>query len=237
MKRSSHQHGAGRPPKQAKLTFGKNITPQVASVPSEQVKARTSRRNTARLASQNEVRLKPPPKAENGFSITEIAGDIFDAPDGTVLIHACNCLGSWGAGIAAAFKERYPNAYKRYNEHCRSREPDNLVNTALLIPPQESKSKHWVGCLFTSRKYGRNKDSPQQILDATGPSFRDLVEQMSEAGDEVTQIRMCQINSGLFSVPWEHSRAIIQGLELDDNVKIPREIFVYSLPNKTDRSQ
>lgn len=63
--------------------------------------------------------------------ITEVEGDLFDAPDGAVLIRtymrfhldcfvadvsllptkdACNCKGSWGAGIAEAFRDKvsYP---------------------------------------------------------------------------------------------------------------------------------
>ena len=57
--------------------------------------------------------------------ITEVIADIFDAPEDSVLIRefcaimilkwklhtnykidACNCQGSWGAGVALAFKER-----------------------------------------------------------------------------------------------------------------------------------
>lgn len=44
--------------------------------------------------------------------IKETEGDIFSSPDGSVLIHACNCQGAWGAGVAAAFRTKYPAAYK-----------------------------------------------------------------------------------------------------------------------------
>ncbi|KAL2006832.1 hypothetical protein VTN00DRAFT_9500 [Thermoascus crustaceus] len=93
--------------------------------------------------------------------ITEIEGDLFDAPDGAVLIHACNCKGSWGAGIARAFRDKYPAACEVYRSHCRSflesakyataspSESDSCdqtiksrilrlpEGTALIIPPQE----------------------------------------------------------------------------------------------------
>ncbi|KAK2801276.1 ADP-ribose 1''-phosphate phosphatase [Onygenales sp. PD_10] len=53
--------------------------------------------------------------------ITELQGDLFsDAPEGAVLIHACNCQGSWGSGIAEVFKRRYPAAYLIYHAHCHS---------------------------------------------------------------------------------------------------------------------
>ncbi|EER37976.1 ADP-ribose 1''-phosphate phosphatase [Histoplasma capsulatum H143] len=51
--------------------------------------------------------------------ITEIQGDLFDAPEGAALIHACNCQGSWGKGIAATFKEKYPAAYRIFRSHCQ----------------------------------------------------------------------------------------------------------------------
>jgi hypothetical protein len=69
----------------------------------------------------------------SNFTITEITGDIFDAPDNTVIIHACNCMGSWGAGIALAFKQRYPKAFQAYTQHCKSQDPTSLIRTALLI--------------------------------------------------------------------------------------------------------
>ncbi|KAK2813822.1 hypothetical protein FQN50_000223 [Emmonsiellopsis sp. PD_5] len=91
--------------------------------------------------------------------ITELEGDLFsDAPEGAVLIHACNCQGSWGSGIAEVFKRRYPAAYLIYHAHCNShlstpqtrtittsststptQQPRTLKlpeGTALLIPPQ-----------------------------------------------------------------------------------------------------
>ncbi|KAB8202167.1 MacroPoa1plike [Aspergillus parasiticus SU-1] len=100
-------------------------------------------------------------------SIREIQGDLFDAPDGAALIHACNCIGSWGGGIAKAFKQKYPAAYNIYHTHCQKYKfsPEYLVTsdppdqphkpqsstrnkeiqlpegTALIIPPQEKDYK------------------------------------------------------------------------------------------------
>ncbi|OAX78183.1 hypothetical protein ACJ72_07514 [Emergomyces africanus] len=51
--------------------------------------------------------------------ITEIQGDLFDAPEGAALIHACNCQGSWGKGVAKDFKDKYPAAYQIFRSHCQ----------------------------------------------------------------------------------------------------------------------
>ncbi|RMZ22927.1 hypothetical protein D0859_13037 [Hortaea werneckii] len=216
-------------------------------------------------------------------------GDIFAAPSNSLLIHACNCEGSWGAGIAKAFKTHYPSAYQIYHAHCTSHDPEDLIGTALLIPTfrgddhdddstrtrtksngetntrtaagnkqsksseQQDKHHHFIGCLFTSRSKGAKKwDSPSQILEATGSAMRDLLEQVvkqqsdpkrtvgedpssstSHHSDEedddrkkkeqtaqnsqaVEEIRMCKINSGLFNVPWEKTKAVIEGIEVPE---------------------
>jgi len=39
---------------------------------------------------------------------TEVVGNLLTAPHGAILVHACNTLGSWGAGIALAFRGKYP---------------------------------------------------------------------------------------------------------------------------------
>ncbi|KAK1826333.1 hypothetical protein QBC39DRAFT_269324 [Podospora conica] len=143
-------------------------------------------------------------------------GDYFSAPPNTVLIHACNCKGSWGGGIAKEFKTLYPDAYDIYRAHCQRSLPHRLVGTALLIAPRAgSRRQHYVGCLFTSKGHGRTRDPPDMILGATGPAMRDLMRQIVREGG-VRTMRMCHINSGLFAVPWEGTKAAIEGLELGE---------------------
>ncbi|KAI7353451.1 hypothetical protein KC320_g3985 [Hortaea werneckii] len=225
----------------------------------------------------------------NRLKVVESKGDIFAAPSNSLLIHACNCEGSWGAGIAKAFKTHYPSAYEVYHAHCTSHDPEDLIGTALLIPTfhgddhdddstrtrmksdrktkttaaagnkklksseQQNKDHHFIGCLFTSRSKGAKKrDSPSQILEATGSAMRDLLKQVvkqqsdpksnigedasssasdnndeeddkgktkkqvAQNGQPVEEIRMCKINSGLFNVPWEKTKAVIEGIEVPE---------------------
>ena len=104
-----------------------------------------------------------------------ITGDLFSAPRNSILVHACNTRGSWGAGIALAFRDRYPEQYQRYRAHCKAH-GQALVGTCLLIPGDE----HDVACLFTSRAYGKYKDTPAEILAATKTAVQDLMEQNIE---------------------------------------------------------
>jgi len=97
--------------------------------------------------------------------------------------------------------------------------------------------RHFVGCLFTSKRYGRNKDKPAEILKNTGPSVKALMMAIKDynskgsTGDRVDEIRMCQINSGLFAVPWPRTKEVIEGIEVDvQDSLLRREVVVYSLP-------
>ena len=140
-----------------------------------------------------------------------------------MIIHACNCDGSWGAGIAKAFKDRYPEAFDEYKDHC-DKHGEALIDSAQLIPPaQEGKAKHFVGCLYTSRHYGRKKDKPARILEATAPAMVDLLKQVDdwnakhEESERVGEVRMCKINSGMFAVPWEKTKQVLEGIDASES--------------------
>jgi ADP-ribose 1''-phosphate phosphatase len=173
---------------------------------------------------QNESRPSELPSTK--MAVVEKVGDLFDAPDNAILIHACNCIGSWGAGIAAAFKTRYPEAFIGYRQHCRSNEIENLNGSALLIPPlEEDGPKHFIGCLFTSKRPGKARDSPEDILQNTETAMIDLMYQIA-LKPEISEIRMCHINSGLFNVPWESTKSLIEKLDFEDE-DVPRTISAW----------
>jgi ADP-ribose 1''-phosphate phosphatase len=154
--------------------------------------------------------------------LTERKGDLFDAPANTLLIHACNCVGSWNAGIALAFRKKYPVQYAIYQAHCKSRTPNSLLSTCLIIPPQPNSGgpQHWIGCLFTSRKYGRGKDSKDDILDSTDSALQGMLEQLEDLKKKPKYVRMCKINSGSFKVPWSETKKLIEALTYKEGLHI-----------------
>jgi ADP-ribose 1''-phosphate phosphatase len=153
------------------------------------------------------------------LQLTYHTGDIFaSAPPTTLLIHACNTRGHWGAGIARAFKDLYPSAYTLHHDFC-TKSPHSKTNsvptgTAQLIPPTDPQG-HWIGCLFTSAGYGRKKDGEESILRNTGLAMEmllELVRRAEEGGMRIGEVRMCRINSGKFGVEWERSEAVLKGV-------------------------
>jgi ADP-ribose 1''-phosphate phosphatase len=153
--------------------------------------------------------------------LTYVTGDLFTAPRHSILVHACNTVGSWGGGIALVFRDKYPTQFEQYKAHCQTH-GNALLGTCLLIPGDE----HDIACLFTSHAYGRRKDKPEQILAATRTAMQDLMSQnkvrkemhawyinLRFFGSYMTLKGCSRINSGKFGVPWEETEAILKELD------------------------
>lgn len=110
------------------------------------------------------------------------------------------------------------------------------LGTALVIPPQpedynNGKKKHWIICLFTSSGFGSRVDSPDQILNSTYAALEDLDmqlvmlkqpnEEMGDGQPPPGALFSCRFNSGLFAVPWNDTRELIDDLGLSMTVIYP----------------
>lgn len=143
--------------------------------------------------------------------VTEISGNLFDAEKGSLLVHACNTQGVWGAGIASHFARLYPDYYKVYAAIC-AKYGNELLGSAIIL---EGKW-HKVGCLFTSTGYGSRALYQDDILKATHKSLVDLFNQIPDT----ETVHMPRINSGLFRVPWEKTKEVIAEFEKERNIVI-----------------
>jgi ADP-ribose 1''-phosphate phosphatase len=134
---------------------------------------------------------------------------IFDAPQGSLLVHACNCKGVWGSGIAKEFADRYPEAFLKYKKYTSGYDHNQIIGTFFLhdfIPNQF----HKVGCLFTSVGYGRYKSPEKDILEYTESAIKDCLEYMSYLCSAMQPIIYSnKFNSGLFGIPWEKTELIL----------------------------
>lgn len=52
--------------------------------------------------------------------ITYAKGSLFNI-DADIVVNTVNCVGAMGAGVALAFKKRYPDMFKTYRKECRQR--------------------------------------------------------------------------------------------------------------------
>ncbi|KAL2853363.1 hypothetical protein BJY01DRAFT_259108 [Aspergillus pseudoustus] len=175
--------------------------------------------------------------------VTEIQGDLFQAPENAALIHACNCKGSWGSGIAASFKSKYPAAFKVYKAFCDNylKNPHYLTMSrpsagetevrlpegrTLIIPPQTKDyerpqgKKHWIICLFTSNGYGKNVRRVEVILNNTESALAHMKAQLPDH-QEINGLYACKFNAGLFNVPWARTKTTLEAADVQVTVVVP----------------
>jgi ADP-ribose 1''-phosphate phosphatase len=171
--------------------------------------------------------VNPENKKQETLRLIHHTGDMFSAPPSTLLIHACNTQGHWGAGIALAFKTRYPAAYAAHRDFCtkeHSKQDSVPTGTAQLLAPVDN-GQHWIGCLFTSKKYGKAKDKPDVILRNTEMAVQMLLELVKMKGAEVGDVRMCKVNSGKFGVEWERTEEVLKGIVLREGWRGEIEVW------------
>lgn len=143
-------------------------------------------------------------------------GDLFRvSPSKSILVHACNCQGVWGSGIAKQFADYYPDAYDVYRKFCLKDHPG--AGSIKICPEERGK---FVACLLTSSGFGANVDSEQEILEATERALNRLKIFVGKS----SPVYSPRFNAGLFKVPWEKTEEIIQRVwPWDWNVVIPEE--------------
>lgn len=147
--------------------------------------------------------------------ITHKTMSLFDAPQESVIVHACNSQGVWGSGIAKPFKEKYPHSFTDYNRFCllANEERGTACGRAGLSSFHESEP-HWVGWIVTSHNYASQKDPVELIKINTTLALMELCKKiyMGHSSEEYPSIDVYsnKFNSGLFAVPWEDSELILK---------------------------
>ena len=143
------------------------------------------------------------------------------------LVHATNCIATWGAGIAAELATIFPAACTVYKRYCNAKTDASLprrylaAGTCLIIPPQKADidagaPRVSIVCLFTSTGYGKaniaagkpGRDSPETILAQTKSSLKDYRAQLDELKTP-PDVYSPQFNSGAFRLPWEKTASVI----------------------------
>lgn len=127
---------------------------------------------------------------------------LFDAPKGSILVHACNAQGVWGSGIAKEFKSKFPESFKEYNKYCKDNPPYYSSGTTLITKEENGYN---VGCLITSSDFGDKLQAEQTILINTRHALDNL---NSKYKNSIFYSN--KFNSGYFKVPWEHTEKLIK---------------------------
>lgn len=169
------------------------------------------------------------------LSIIYTNDNIFESEPYSVIAHACNCKGSWGAGIARQMRENYPIHYQEYKDFCSNNSEDGILGGSLLIGCNvnntEIPKNHWIACLFTDLTYGSKNPTEAKInsiLNATKQSIMNLLCQINDAKEEnsiIKDIHIPKINSGYFGVPWNRTEQVLK----DINTKSSCTIYIHTI--------
>ena len=142
--------------------------------------------------------------------LTYKTGSLFRAPQDAYLLHSCNCMGAWGAGVAKTFKNLYPDLYRQYNRHCiknLSGKRSSILSQSLVAIDADTQRR--MIALFTSHGYGGLVDPVATIVDATEKALIHLRQNPIFSSSAKVEIHSPRINAGLIHVPWEQTEAKI----------------------------
>lgn len=159
------------------------------------------------------------------MSIIYKKGSLFDAPKGSVLVHACNAQGMWGSGIAKQFAERFPQSYDEYKVICTL--PDFEVGQAFVL---NIENEYRIGCLITSSNYGQLCDPKEIILKSTRTALLDILGATNKLSCFIVEgqdIHSCKFNAGLFGVPWEETEKML--LDVMNEIGYTRDWTVWEI--------
>lgn len=122
-------------------------------------------------------------------------GDIF-ASNAQVIVNPVNCRGVMGAGLALAFKQRYPEMFEVYVQECRSGQ------LRIGQPTLYRVSQPWI-LNFPTKDHWRNPAKLEYIeqgLQFFAANYRQM---------GITSIAFPKLGAGLGKLSWERVRALM----------------------------
>lgn len=145
-------------------------------------------------------------------------GDL-PADDSEALVNAVNCVGVMGAGVALAFRRRFPENYRAYAAACRGNavEPGRMFvfETGMETPP-----RYLVN--FPTKRHWKDASRMEDIV-AGMDALREEVRARA-----IRSVALPALGCGLGGLSWPEVRAVIaDGLRGLDGVRVtvylPRE--------------
>jgi O-acetyl-ADP-ribose deacetylase (regulator of RNase III) len=141
---------------------------------------------------------------------TFLKGDLFQTPGLRAYAHGCNCAGAMDAGVAVAFKKRWPRMFEEYKLRCADRrfhlgdvfvwnEGDEVVYNLAIQAHWKEKSK----------------------LPALARALRKMVQLAEHAG--VERVGLPRIGAGLGGLDWTRVKSVLA--EVGNETKVTLLVF------------
>ena len=142
--------------------------------------------------------------------ITYLKGNIFFSP-ADVLVNPVNTVGVMGKGIAADFKKKYPDMFKKYKNFCDKKQFS--VGELLLLPESDYKI-----LLFPTKKHWRGS-SKIEYIELGLQKFVDTYEKK-----KINSIAFPLLGCGWGNLSWENDVKPLMEKYLYD---LPIDIYIY----------
>lgn len=141
---------------------------------------------------------------------TILKGDLFNTPGLKAFAHACNCAGTMDAGVAVAFKKRWPRMYEEYVQRCKDK---RLALGDVFVWLEED-------VVVYSLAIQQNWRARSKLSAFTRAAHR-MLELAAAAG--VERIGMPRVGAGLGGLDWRRVRSIL----LEEGERSPVELLVF----------
>jgi O-acetyl-ADP-ribose deacetylase (regulator of RNase III) len=167
--------------------------------------------------------------------IIYVTGDVTKPVGGSshnVIVHVCNDLGAWGAGVSGAIGRRWPKAERLYRLWAASRKlpahennfPSFELGNIQIVQVGAAGADIRVVNLIGQNGL-RSRANPHPVrYDAIREGLRKLVE-IGNVDNEDTIVHMPMIGCGLAGGRWEDVRPIVTDELTRKNVAV----YVYNL--------
>ena len=124
-------------------------------------------------------------------------GDIFETAGTRAFGLGCNCAGAMDAGVAVAFKKRWPAMFEEYKAHCQDKRFH--LGDALVWSDGDAT----VYCLAIQEHW-----KAKAKLAALAKSLRKMVQLAAAAGIE--RIGLPRLGTGLGGLDWTRVKSVIE---------------------------
>lgn len=150
-------------------------------------------------------------------------GDLFDS-DAAYIGHGVNCCGVMGAGIAKAFREKYPHNYANYKAAC---EAGRLLPGGFMVVPERRDDGSLVLITNLASQDKPGADASYNWLFGSLYSFAAKAAEPNRLRLYGGRIAIPEIGCGIGGLEWPKVKQVIETVELL-NPEITFEVWHYA---------
>ena len=154
--------------------------------------------------------------------INLIQGDLFTVKSG-ILVHGCNCVGAFGAGVALIVRNIYPHVHEEYVALCKQVDsPQDLLGRVQYVNVPTADGTFLIANAFTQLEPGT--DYRRVDYEAVAMCFEDINDVLSNhhiaAGISDLTVSFPKIGAGLAGGSWDVIEKIIDVSVSDEFRKV-----------------